>query len=313
MGFAKNGFPTAGRRSGHPTANRSLSLATTAFVFTTVESEEIRVVLDKNGHPYQYIFWNMSWSPDSKQLAFKGRLTDKQEIAIVNMTGEPELQRGCGSDRHIASDLAWSPDGQRILFNMYSPKERKNQIYQLEPGSDQPEFFPAWTSSGPGGRSDSAPTASGWCYRRLTDLISCRAGSHQGIPLCFHKTTNAAFSIRRHWPVCRRSRCSRRRAMVGSVSGMHASPHRGASVEFAEYRRYVPGDDLRRLDWRAYGRTDRFYVKEFEADTNLRCCIVLDTSGSMNFGSGDVSKMQYARGWSDRWPTWRCSRATRWG
>ncbi len=86
-----------------------------------------------------------------------------------------------------------------------------------------------------------------------------------------------------------------RRAMIGSVSGMHASPHRGASVEFAEYRRYVPGDDLRRLDWRAYGRTDRFYVKEFEADTNLRCCIVLDTSGSMDFGSLDVTKMEYAR------------------
>ncbi len=86
-----------------------------------------------------------------------------------------------------------------------------------------------------------------------------------------------------------------RRAMIGSVSGMHASPHRGASVEFAEYRRYVPGDDLRRLDWRAYGRTDRFYVKEFEADTNLRCCIVMDTSGSMNFGSGETTKMDYAR------------------
>ena len=50
--------------------------------------------------------------------------------------------------------------------------------------------------------------------------------------------------------------------MVGNVSGMHASPHRGASVEFAEYRRYVPGDDLRRLDWRAFGRTDRYYVKD---------------------------------------------------
>ncbi|MCG8649779.1 MAG: DUF58 domain-containing protein [Pirellulales bacterium] len=86
-----------------------------------------------------------------------------------------------------------------------------------------------------------------------------------------------------------------RRPMVGSVSGMHASPHRGASVEFAEYRRYVPGDDLRRLDWRAYGRTDRFYVKEFEADTNLRCCVVLDTSGSMGFGSTEVTKMEYAR------------------
>jgi uncharacterized protein (DUF58 family) len=88
---------------------------------------------------------------------------------------------------------------------------------------------------------------------------------------------------------------SARRPMMGSVSGRHASPHRGSSVEFAEYRKYVPGDDLRRLDWRVYGRSDRFYVKEFEADTNLRCCIVLDTSGSMDFGSGAVNKIEYAR------------------
>ena len=86
-----------------------------------------------------------------------------------------------------------------------------------------------------------------------------------------------------------------RRAMVGSVSGMHSSPHRGSSVEFAEYRRYIPGDDLRRLDWRAYGRTDRYYVKEFEADTNLRLCLLLDISGSMNFVSNGVSKLEYAR------------------
>jgi len=72
--------------------------------------------------------------------------------------------------------------------------------------------------------------------------------------------------------------------MVGSVSGLHKSPHRGSSVEFAEYRKYTPGDDLRRLDWRVYGRTDRFYIREFEADTNLRCYLVLDGSGSMNFG-----------------------------
>jgi len=86
-----------------------------------------------------------------------------------------------------------------------------------------------------------------------------------------------------------------RRAMVGNVSGIHASPHRGSSVEFAEYRKYVPGDDLRRLDWRAYGRSDRYYVKEFEADTNLRCCLILDTSGSMNFGSTGVTRLEYAR------------------
>src|SRR6185312_5258020 len=86
-----------------------------------------------------------------------------------------------------------------------------------------------------------------------------------------------------------------RRPMQGTVSGRHSSPHRGSSVEFAEYRKYVPGDDLRRLDWRAYGRSDRFFVKEFEADTNLRCCLVLDTSGSMEFGSDGMTKIEYAR------------------
>jgi len=86
-----------------------------------------------------------------------------------------------------------------------------------------------------------------------------------------------------------------RRPMQGNVSGRHPSPHRGSSIEFAEYRKYVPGDDLRRLDWRAYGRSDRFYIKEFEADTNLRCCFVLDTSGSMGFGSKGINKLEYAR------------------
>jgi uncharacterized protein (DUF58 family) len=86
-----------------------------------------------------------------------------------------------------------------------------------------------------------------------------------------------------------------RRPMLGNVSGRHASPHRGSSIEFAEYRKYVPGDDLRRLDWRAYGRSDRFYVKEFEADTNLRCCFVVDTSGSMGFGTTGITKLDYAR------------------
>ncbi|QEF96707.1 hypothetical protein Mal15_07350 [Stieleria maiorica] len=75
-----------------------------------------------------------------------------------------------------------------------------------------------------------------------------------------------------------------RQSMLGTVSGRHQSPHRGSSVEFAEYRRYQPGDDLRRLDWRAYGRSDRYYVKEFEADTNLRLVLVVDGSGSMGFG-----------------------------
>ncbi len=84
-------------------------------------------------------------------------------------------------------------------------------------------------------------------------------------------------------------------AMLGQVSGRHQSPHRGSSVEFAEYRKYVVGDDMRRVDWRVYGRTDRFYIKEFEADTNLRCCLILDASGSMGYGSVDETKWSYGK------------------
>jgi uncharacterized protein (DUF58 family) len=83
--------------------------------------------------------------------------------------------------------------------------------------------------------------------------------------------------------------------MEGSISGHHKSPHRGSSVEFAEYRNYVPGDDIRRLDWRVFGRTDRFYLKEFEAETNLRCYLVMDFSGSMRFSSQFGSKLDYAK------------------
>ncbi len=84
-------------------------------------------------------------------------------------------------------------------------------------------------------------------------------------------------------------------AMEGNVSGQHRSPHRGSSVEFAEYRNYVPGDDIRRLDWRVFGRTDRFYLKEFEAETNLRCYLVLDCSASMKFAGKETRKLDYAR------------------
>lgn len=83
--------------------------------------------------------------------------------------------------------------------------------------------------------------------------------------------------------------------MEGNISGHHKSPHRGSSVEFAEYRKYVPGDDVRRLDWRVYGRTDRFYIREFEADTNLRCYMVLDCSASMGYHEHGASKLDYAR------------------
>ena len=83
--------------------------------------------------------------------------------------------------------------------------------------------------------------------------------------------------------------------MLGSVSGRHRSPIRGSSLEFAEYREYVPGDDIRRMDWRAWGRSDRYYIKEFEADTNLRLCVIVDTSGSLNFTVDGVSKLDHMK------------------
>jgi uncharacterized protein (DUF58 family) len=86
-----------------------------------------------------------------------------------------------------------------------------------------------------------------------------------------------------------------RMPMIGNVSGHHRSPIRGSSLEFAEYRKYVPGDDTRRLDWRAWGRSNRYYMKEFEADTNLRLCLIVDTSGSLNFTAQGISKLEQIR------------------
>ncbi|MGH7561897.1 MAG: DUF58 domain-containing protein [Gemmatimonadales bacterium] len=86
-----------------------------------------------------------------------------------------------------------------------------------------------------------------------------------------------------------------RSAVAGFLHGLHRTPRLGVSGDFAEHRPYQPGDDIRRLDWRVYGRSDRFYVKECQADTNTSVLISLDVSASMSFASGAVTKFQYAR------------------
>ena len=68
----------------------------------------------------------------------------------------------------------------------------------------------------------------------------------------------------------------------GFCSGLHRSPHKGFSVEFKEHRSYVPGDDIRTIDWKLFGKTDRLYIREYEEETNLRCTILLDSSGAMD-------------------------------
>ena len=85
-----------------------------------------------------------------------------------------------------------------------------------------------------------------------------------------------------------------RQAVEGFISGLHRSPHKGFSVEFAEHREYAAGDDTRHLDWVAWGRTDRFYIKQYEQETNLRAYILLDVSGSMDYSlGGDITKFAY--------------------
>ena len=85
-----------------------------------------------------------------------------------------------------------------------------------------------------------------------------------------------------------------RLVVEGYLSGMHKSPYHGFSVEFAQHREYVPGDDIKHVDWKVYGRTGRFYLKQYEEETNLSCWLLLDVSESMRYGSGPVSKYDYA-------------------
>src|SRR5437763_5553579 len=84
----------------------------------------------------------------------------------------------------------------------------------------------------------------------------------------------------------------------GVINGLHRSPHLGSSMDFAEHRAYMPGDDIRRIDWKLFARSDRYYIKEYEADTNTNFSVILDVSPSMRYGAseehGRVSKLTYA-------------------
>jgi len=84
-------------------------------------------------------------------------------------------------------------------------------------------------------------------------------------------------------------------AVEGFLSGLHKSPHRGFSVEFNDYRNYYPGDDMRHVDWKLYAKSDKFYIKQYEDETNVRCFILVDISASMDYSSGGITKLDYAR------------------
>src|SRR5579863_9307026 len=88
-----------------------------------------------------------------------------------------------------------------------------------------------------------------------------------------------------------------KQVMDGYVQGMHRSPHIGFALDFAQHRQYVPGDDVKRIDWRVFAKTERYYIKQYEVTTNLRCHLVLDASGSMAYqGPGDaMSKFRYGQ------------------
>jgi uncharacterized protein (DUF58 family) len=87
-----------------------------------------------------------------------------------------------------------------------------------------------------------------------------------------------------------------RTVMEGSNTGHHASPHKGSSVEFRQHRPYVQGDEIKRLDWKIFGRSDRFYIREYEEETNLKATLLLDASGSMSYrGTKGLVKFEHAR------------------
>lgn len=85
-----------------------------------------------------------------------------------------------------------------------------------------------------------------------------------------------------------------RLVVEGFIAGLHKSPYHGFSVEFAEHRQYMPGDEIKHIDWKVYGKTDRYFVKQFEEETNLKAYLLLDCSASMGYAGSGVSKFQYA-------------------
>src|SRR4051812_19718631 len=86
-----------------------------------------------------------------------------------------------------------------------------------------------------------------------------------------------------------------RRLVEGFLTGVHKSPYKGFSVEFAEHRQYYPGDEIRHIDWRAYGKTDRYFIKEYEEETNLKAHLLVDASGSMGYKGAGPTKLEYAQ------------------
>ena len=82
-------------------------------------------------------------------------------------------------------------------------------------------------------------------------------------------------------------------AVEGFIVGLHKSPYHGFSVEFAEHRPYMQGDEIKNIDWKLFGKTDRYYVKEYEEETNLKAYIIMDKSGSMNYTSANITKFEY--------------------
>jgi uncharacterized protein (DUF58 family) len=92
----------------------------------------------------------------------------------------------------------------------------------------------------------------------------------------------------------RRLELTARRVVEGFLSGMHRSPYFGQSIEFLQHRQYTPGDEIRHIDWKVYGRQDRLHIKQYEEETNLRLTLLVDRSGSMSYGDGESNKFDYS-------------------
>jgi len=124
-----------------------------------VATQESKVVLDKNSHPYHYIYWNMHWSPDSRNIVFKGKLANKHELAVVDVEQPDSLRRIFSTQRELGTDLTWSPDGRRVLFTMHSRQHGRSVVFQIDPERQgRPVLFPEAGTSRSWKSIDYSPT-----------------------------------------------------------------------------------------------------------------------------------------------------------
>ena len=196
----------------------------------------------------------------------------------------------------------WAAFGASVRAAQYLDPRREGERADRRPLSRQLRRRPrAGAPRAASSRADELPRAVGGDHQRHPRRSAARSRADAAFRyvMAAHTPSGALVGARFVDPVVLARignlELVARSVVDGFINGLHRSPYFGASVDFAEHRGYTPGDDIRRVDWRLFARTDRFYIKEYEADSNSNFAVLLDVSKSMGFGSRGVTKLDYAR------------------